>query len=33
MEKIKQIWTLAQAHPKGAIAVVIVIVAIFFLAT
>ena len=33
MEKIKQLWKLAQAHPKGAIAVVIVLIAIYFLAT
>jgi len=33
MEKIKQLWKLAQAHPKGAIATVVVIVAIYFLAT
>ena len=33
MEKIKQIWTLAQAHPKVAVAAVVVIVAIYFLVT
>ena len=31
MDKIKQLWKLAQAHPKGAIAVVVVIIAIYFL--
>ena len=31
MEKVKQIWTMAQAHPKISIAVVVVIVAIYFL--
>ena len=33
MNKVKQLWTLAQAHPKGAVAVVGVIIAIYFLAT
>ena len=33
MEKVKQVWALAKAHPKGAIAAVVVIVAIYFLAT
>ena len=33
MNKLKQAWALAQAHPKGAIAVVIVLIAIYFLAT
>tara|TARA_R110000822_G_scaffold56033_2_gene141800 strand:+ start:460 stop:597 length:138 start_codon:yes stop_codon:yes gene_type:complete len=33
MEKIKQIWTLAQAHPKVAVAAVVVVVAIYFLVT
>jgi len=32
MEKVKQLWTMAQAHPKVSIAVVVVIVAIYFLA-
>jgi len=31
MNKVKQLWALAQAHPKGAIAAVIVIIAIYFL--
>ena len=31
MEKIKQVWTLAKANPKISIAVVIVIVVIYFL--
>jgi hypothetical protein len=31
MEKIKQVWTLAQANPKISIAVVVVIIAIYFL--
>jgi len=31
MEKIKQVWALAQAHPKISIAVVIVVVAVYFL--
>ena len=33
MEKIKQIWTLAQAHPKVSVAAVVVVVAIYFLVT
>ena len=32
MNKVKQLWALAQAHPKISIAVVVVIVAIYFLA-
>jgi len=31
MEKIKQVWALAQAHPKISIAIVVVVVAIYFL--
>ena len=31
MEKVKQLWTLAKANPKISIAVVVVIVAIYFL--
>jgi hypothetical protein len=31
MEKVKQLWTMAQAHPKISIAAVVVIVAIYFL--
>ena len=31
MEKIKQVWALAQAHPKIATAVVVVVIAIYFL--
>ena len=33
MEKVKQLWTLAKANPKIAIAIVIAIVAVYFLAT
>ena len=33
MEKVKQIWTLAKANPKISAAVVVVIVAIYFLVT
>ena len=33
MEKVKQLWTLAQANTKIATAVVVVLVAIYFLAT
>ena len=33
MEKAKQIWALAKANPKLAAAVVVVIIAIYFLAT
>ena len=32
MEKVKQVWTLAKANPKISAAVVVVIVAIYFLA-
>jgi len=32
MNKVKQLWALAQAHPKISIAVVVVIVAVYFLA-
>ena len=31
MEKVKQVWTLAKANPKISTAVVVVIVAIYFL--
>ena len=31
MNKVKEVWALAQAHPKVAIAIVVVIVAIYFL--
>ena len=31
MNKLKQVWALAQTHPKGAVAVVVVIIAIYFL--
>jgi len=31
MKKIKEIWALAQAHPKISIAIVVGIVAIYFL--
>jgi len=31
MEKVKQVWTLAKANPKISIAIVVVIVAIYFL--
>ena len=33
MNKVKQVWALAQAHPKASIAAVVVVVAIYFLAT
>ena len=33
MEKVKQLWTLAQANPKISTAVVVILVAIYFLAT
>ena len=33
MEKVKQLWTWAKAHPQTSIVVVIVVVAIYFLAT
>jgi len=32
MEKIKQVWALAKAHPKIVTAVVVVVIAIYFLA-
>jgi hypothetical protein len=32
MEKVKQLWALAKANPKISIAVVIVVIAIYFLA-
>jgi hypothetical protein len=31
MNKVKQVWALAQAHPKIAVAIAVVIVAIYFL--
>ena len=31
MEKVKQVWTLAKANPKVSAAVVVVLVAIYFL--
>jgi hypothetical protein len=31
MEKIKQVWALAKAHPKVSTAVVVVVIAIYFL--
>ena len=31
MEKVKQVWTLAKANPKVAVAAVVVVVAIYFL--
>jgi hypothetical protein len=31
MKKVKQLWTLAQTHPKISIAVVVVVVVIYFL--
>ena len=31
MDKVKQVWTLAKANPKISTAVVVVIVAIYFL--
>tara|TARA_R100001143_G_C3246582_1_gene81582 strand:- start:198 stop:299 length:102 start_codon:yes stop_codon:yes gene_type:complete len=31
MEKVKQVWELAKAHPKIAGAIVVVILAIYFL--
>ena len=31
MDKVKQVWTLAKAHPQTSIAIVIVVVAIYFL--
>ena len=33
MEKVKQVWALAKANPKISVAVVIVIIAIYSLAT
>ena len=33
MEKVKQVWTLAKANPKISAAIVVVIVAIYFLVT
>jgi len=32
MEKIKKVWGLAKAHPKISTAVVVVVIAIYFLA-
>jgi len=32
MKKVKQLWTLAKANPKISTAIVVVIVAIYFLA-
>jgi hypothetical protein len=32
MEKVKQLWALAQANPKISIAIVVVVIAIYFLA-
>ena len=31
MEKIKKVWALAKAHPKVSTAVVVVVIAIYFL--
>ena len=31
MEKVKQLWVLAKANPKISIAIVVVIVAVYFL--
>ena len=31
MEKVKQVWTLAKANPKISAAVVVVIIAVYFL--
>jgi hypothetical protein len=31
MNKVKQVWALAQAHPKVSVAAVVVVVAIYFL--
>ena len=31
MEKVKQVWALAKAHPKISIATVVVVVAVYFL--
>jgi len=33
MEKVNQLWTLAKANPKISAAIVVVVVAIYFLAT
>ena len=33
MEKVKQLWALAKANPKISIAIAVVVVAIYFLAT
>ena len=33
MEKVKQLWTLAKANPKISAAIVVVVIAIYFLAT
>ena len=33
MEKVKQLWTWARAHPQTSIVVVIVVVAVYFIAT
>ena len=33
MEKVKQVWTWAKAHPQTSIVVVIVVIAIYSLAT
>ena len=32
MEKVKQLWAQARAHPKISIAIVVVVIAIYFLA-
>ena len=31
MEKVKQVWTLAKANPKISAAIVIVVIAVYFL--
>ena len=33
IDKVKQVWALAQANPKAAISLAIVVVAIYFLVT
>ena len=33
MEKVKQLWTWAKAHPQTSIVIAIVAIAIYFLAT
>jgi len=33
MEKVKQLWTLAKANPTISIAIVVAIIAVYFLAT